>query len=129
MAYDWNQSIGVSGTEDTTFRVCIIEYDANFDKITSFNSSEHYVSATSTRDIVVSQFTSEKYGEAYMFVNFDRQTDVKSKVDVQFKDCGAVALYGGAGFDGTPEIVELDKDGKLTIELEYGEGVFAVPLA
>lgn len=128
LAYNWNQSIGVSGTEDTTFRVCSIECDANFEKV-NFTNAEKFVSATSTQDIVVSQFTSEKYGEAYMFVNFAENNGKTNTINAVFKDCGAVAIYGGEGYAGTPKIVKLDKNGNLAIELKYGEGVFVTPLA
>ena len=61
-----------------------------------------------------------------MFVNFaEKETNT---VNAIFKDCKAVALYGGDGFDGTPKIVELNDDGVLQIELVYGDGVFVVPL-
>ena len=33
LAYNWEQTIGKTGTKDQTFRVCSIEYDENFDKI------------------------------------------------------------------------------------------------
>ena len=78
--------------------------------------------------MVVSQFVSEKYGEAYMFVNFGRNDGRVNTVNAQFKNCGAVAIYGGAGYSGTPRIVKLDKEGKLTFDLNYGEGVFVTPL-
>ena len=33
------------------------------------------------------------------------------------------------GFDGTPKIAQLDENGKLNLELQYGEGVFVTPIA
>ena len=77
----------------------------------------------------MSQFTSEKYGEAYMFVNFAENNGKTNTINAVFKDCGAVAIYGGEGYTGTPKIVKLDKNGNLAIELKYGEGVFVTPLA
>lgn len=127
LAYDWQQSIGISGSEDETFRVSSIKYDENFEPL-KLENTEHYVNTTATQDLVVSRFASEKYGEAYMLVNFSELTDKINTVNVEFKDCTAVAIYGGVGFDGTPEVVTLDKGGKLTLELVYGEGVFVVPL-
>ncbi len=126
LSYDWDKSIGVSGSEDTAFRVATLEYDENFE-YEKFNDAKHYVSATATQDLIVSHFTSEEYGEAYMFVNFaDR--DSSNTVAVSLKDCTAVAIYGGVDYSGTPEIVTLDKEGNLTLELAYGEGVFVTPL-
>ena len=127
LAYDWNQSIGISGSVFRTYRVRSIEYDENDERI-KLKDAKHYVSAKSTEDLVVSHFTSQKYGEAYMFVNFSRDVGSKSKIDVQFKECSAVAVYGGAGYNGTPKIVELDSEGNFKMELAYGDGAFIVPL-
>ena len=128
LAYDWNESIGISGTVDQTFRVGSIEYDENLDRITNFKSGNHFVSAESSYDLVISQFTSETYGEAYMFVNFGRAESGNNTVKANFKDCSALALYGGADYNGTPTIITLDETGNATFELEYGEGVFVTPL-
>ncbi len=128
LAYDWQQAIAMSGTVDQTFRPATLEYDENFDRRTLENV-KHYVSAESTQDLIISQFSSEKYGEAYMFVNFGATGSENNIVNATFKDCGAIALYGGAGYTGTPEIVPLDENGNITIEFEYGEGAFVVPMA
>ncbi len=127
LAYDWEESIGISGTEEQTLRVYSIEYDENFDP-RSFKDAKNYVSAAGTHDLVVSQFKSEEYGEAYMFVNFSETVDENNTVKATFKDCGAVAIYGGEDCGDTPEIVNLDESGNLTFELAYGEGAFIVPL-
>lgn len=130
LAYKWDKTIGISGTEDTTYRACSLEYDENFEPV-SMGETKHYVSAKATQDLVVSRFTSEEYGEAYMLVNFSKSSGKdggKNIVDATFKDCGAIALYGGAGFDGKPEIITLDENGKCTLDLAYGEGKFIVPL-
>lgn len=130
LAYKWDKTIGISGTEDTTYRACSLEYDENLEPV-SMGETKHYVSAKASQDLVVSRFTSEEYGEAYMLVNFSKSSGKdggKNIVDATFKDCGAVALYGGAGFDGTPEIITLDENGKCTLDLVYGEGKFIVPL-
>ena len=126
LSYDWDKSIGVSGSVDTNFRVSALEYDENFE-FEEFNGAKHYVSATATQDLIISHFTSEEYSEAYMFVNFaDR--DNSNTVVAKFKDCSAVAIYGGVDYSGTPKIVNLDEQGNLTLELAYGEGVFVTPI-
>lgn len=127
LAYDWEQSIGISGTEDQTFRVCSIEYDTNFDR-RALENTKHYVSATATLDLVLSHFTSDEYGEGYMFVNFARAESNNNKITATFKDCSAVAIYGGKGYSGEPKVVELDEGGNVAINLEYGDGVFITPL-
>ncbi len=127
LAYDWDRSIGFSGTEEQTFRMSWIEYDENLEKAT-FNDAKHFENATSTQDLVVSRFVSEEYGESYMFVNFSETVDKNNAVKATLRDCGAVAIYGGEDYSGTPEIVNLDENGNFTLELAYGEGVFIVPL-
>ena len=127
LAYNWNQTIGISGIEDQTFRVSSLEFDLDFNPV-KLENVKHYISAQGTQDMVLSHFTSEEYGESYMFVNFGENNGKTNKVQAQFKACGAVAIYGGADYSGTPEIVTLDENGKINFELEYGEGVFVVPL-
>ena len=127
LSYDWDTTIGVTGLEEQTFRVSSIELDENFNPV-KLENCKNYVDATSTHDMIISRFTSKEYGEAYMFLNWADRND-KNTIKASFKDCKALAIYGGAGFSGTPEIVELDEEGNVTIELEYGEGVFVVPVA
>lgn len=126
LSYDWDTTIGISGSEDQTFRVCSIEFDDNFDVI-NLKNTENYVKAEGTQDLILSRFTSEQYGEAYMFLNW-AERGISNTVNATFKNCGAVAIYGGEGFDGTPKIVTLDKNGNITLKLEYGEGVFITPI-
>ena len=66
-----------------------------------------------------------------MFVNFaepSKETPEINKVEATFKDCRAVAVYGGEGYTGTPKIIELDDKGLLKLEFAYGEGAFIVPI-
>ena len=130
LAYDWQQSVGVSGTEKQTYRIGCIELDDNWERV-KFKDAKHYVEAIGTHDLVISRFASDKYGESYMFVNFaepSKETPEINKVEATFKDCRAVAVYGGEGYTGTPEIIELDDKGLLKLEFAYGEGAFIVPI-
>ncbi len=120
LSYDWDTSYGVLGEEVWDLRVGAQSMNEEI-----FNS-KHFVEAHATRDLLINRFTSDKYGEAYMLVNF--ADNVTNKAEVTFKECKAVAIYGEIGFDGTPRIVEL-KDGKLSIELEYGEAAFITPIS
>lgn len=130
LAYDWDTTIGVSGTEDQTFRISALEYDSNFD-IIRLKDCKNFVDAKATLDMVLSRYTSEKYGEAYMFLNWaDRDPEGEKNINVinaEFKDCNAVAVYGGADYNGTPKIIDLE-DGKVMFELAYGEGIFVTPI-
>ena len=128
LAYDWQQSIGISGIEKQTYRVSAIELDENWEKV-EMKDAKHYVEAFGTQDLVVSRFDSEEHGEAYMFVNFGDVPEDINKVEATFKDCKALAIYGGAGFTGEPKIVELDEKGSCVLEFAYGDGAFIVPLA
>jgi len=124
LAYDWDETIGILGTEDYIGRVATLVYDKDFN-VKSFKDSKHFVSATATQELLVSRFTNKEYGEGYMFVNFaDRKG---STVTAKFRDCKSVAIYNAAKGDA-PQIVKIDKNGQLTLELEYGEGVFIIPL-
>lgn len=127
LAYEWDKSIGFSGLEEYTQRVFVLEYDDNLERA-KFHDAKHFETAKPTHDLIVSRFTSEKYGESYLFVNY-AEKEKTNTVTATFKDCGAVAIYGGDGFTGTPKIVEVGKDGNLSLELKYGEGVFIVPMA
>ena len=126
LSYEWDKSIGISGSEEMAFRVTELEYDENFEKA-KFHDAKYFDSATATHDLIISRFTSDEYGESYMFVNFANREKTNT-VKATLKDCGAVAIYGGKGFTGTPKIIELADDGVLTLELQYGEGAFMVPL-
>ena len=126
LSYDWDKTIGISGSEEMSLRVSSLEYDENLEKA-KFHNAKYFENATSTHDLIVSRFISEEYGEAYMLVNFAEREN-SNTVTATFKDCDSIAVYGGKGFDGTPEIIKLDKDGNVTIELDYGEGVFVTPL-
>ena len=128
LAYDWEQAIGIEGTVDQTFRVNAIRYDENLIDVVNFENAKHYVDATATQDLVISQFKSETYGEAYMMVNFARAESDNNIISATFKDCRAVVVYGGENYNGTPKIINLKEDGKLNLELKYGEGVFITPI-
>lgn len=124
LAYDWDEStavnaVGFSDYKDVTYYM--------FKDEPAFVNSEHYNKAIASQNLVISRFTSEKYGEAFMLVNY-AERDQSNIATVTFKNCKKVAVYGGNGYNGTPKIVELDEENKYKTELQYGEGVFLVPL-
>lgn len=127
LAYDWAQTVGVTGVDDQTFRMSQIELDHTTWEPIRLKDCEIYEDATSTHDMLISRFTSKEYGEAYLFHNWAERGD-SNTITATFKNCKSVAIYGGVGFEGTPEIVELDENGKFELKLEYGEGVFVTPL-
>ena len=125
LSYDWDMAIGRSGYEKSHCFVKNIEYDQNFKQI-KFDNAKHFVEATASYDLLISRFTNKNHGEAYMFANVaDRHAN---NVNISLRNCTAVAIYGENGFNGTPETVKLE-NGKLNLNLEYGEGAFVVPVA
>ncbi len=119
LSYDWDAVKGIEGSKESAYRASGVAFN-------EFKNAKHFVKATATHDLIVSRFTSKTYGEAYMFVNFAERGG-NNKINVKFKDCRAVAVYGGKGYSGTPEIIELE-DGKFTRELPYGDGIFVTPI-
>ncbi len=123
LSYEWQEATAVAGLANV---VQVGEYYNMAEG--KFLDTKYYQNVQGTQNVVMSRFTSDKYGEAYMLVNFaEREFD--NTVDLEMKNCTKLALYGGVGFDGTPEIVELDSEGKCQLNLAYGEGVFIVPLS
>ncbi len=126
LAYDWDETIGSSGTVEQTLRVTDMEYDKDYN-IKKFKNAKHFSKVEGTQDVIVSRFESEQYGEGYMFVNFAARNN-SNTITASFKDCSAVDIYGSKGFDGTPKVVPLDENGNVTIQLNYGDGVFVTPI-
>ncbi len=123
LSYKWDSVIGsnpVGFSSNMDMSKLLLENE--------FKDTKHFEHVLSSTDLVISRFVSEKYGEAYMLVNYAQKDAKNNVVTVTFKDCSRLALYGGKGFDGTPKIVELDEEGKYRFEFEYGEGVFVVPM-
>lgn len=124
LAYDWNESLGIAGTGDFVGRVSNLVYDENFDT-KYFKDPKHYVAAVASEELIISHFTNERYGEAYMFVNFaDRKSN---SATATFRDCKAVAVYG-INCGGNGKIINLDANNQVKFELDYGDGVFVIPL-
>lgn len=124
LAYNWNESIGILGKGSYAGRVSNLAYDKDF-KLRNFENPKHYVSADADEELIVSHFTNEKYGEAYMFVNFaDRKSN---SVVATFRDCKAVAVYNSAK-SSEPQIVTLDPNGQVELDFNYGDGLFVIPL-
>lgn len=124
LAYDWDAVMGINP----------VGFSSNMDMSyllleKEFTGNKHIEKAISSTDLVISRFTSDKYGEAYMLVNYAQKDAADNVVTITFKDCEKIAIYGGKGFDGTPEIVELDEENKYRFEFEYGEGAFVVPMS
>ena len=126
LSYDWDETVGVSGSEETTYRVATLEMDENFNK-REFKKAKYLFSAQGSHDMIISRFESEQYGEGYMFVNFAARENANT-ITATFKECDAVAIYGGKGYTGVPKVIELDEIGNVAINLEYGDGVFIIPL-
>ncbi len=121
LAYEWDSIITRNpvGFSSNTDMMMMLDRE--------FENAMYFEKAISSTDLAISRFTSEQYGEAYMLVNY-AEKDKNNIATITFKDCSKIAVYGGKGFDGTPEIVELDEENKYRVDLAYGEGVFVVPM-
>ncbi len=122
LAYDWDSVIATNPVGFSSDMDIMAMLDREFE------NAKHFEKPISSADLAISRFTSEEYGEAYMLVNYALKGSDNNIVTAKFKDCTKLAVYGGNGFDGTPQIVELDEENKYRFELEYGEGVFVVPV-
>ena len=123
LSYKWDSVIGsnpVGFSSNMDMSHLLLENE--------FTDTKHFEHVLSSTDLVVSRFVSEKYGEAYMLVNYALKDVANNVVTMTFKDCSKVAVYGGKGFNGTPKIIELDEENKCRFEFEYGEGAFVVPM-
>lgn len=83
---------------------------------------------TADNETVAGVFEREDGEQAFMLVNYSETTkNITANVTVSLKDSEAVAVYGGIGFDGIPQIIYAE-NGKINISLLSGEGKFFVPL-
>ncbi len=121
LSYDWDSVIAINPVGFSS------NMDVSIMMRNEFENPTYYDSAIASADLVITRFVSEEYGEAYMLVNYALK-DKNNVATVTFKNCEKVAVYGGNGFDGTPQIVELDEENKYRVDLAYGEGVFVVPI-
>ncbi len=75
-------------------------------------------------DITMNEFTDGDGNKAFMLFNYEEPTENrKNKVEITFDKALGVQVYR----NGEPTNQVL-KDGKFTIELDSGEGVFVIPL-
>ncbi len=79
-------------------------------------------------EVVMGVFEDAQGEQGYMLVNYsDTSKKEQRKVTLTLKKSGAVAVYGGKGYTGTPTIVYADK-GAVTLDISEGNGMFVVPL-
>ena len=125
LSYDWADVTAVIANNFSA------NYDINsirMKDLVAFEDSEHYITAASTADLVISRFESDEYGEAFMLVNYSEDRENTNTATVTLKNCKKVAIYGGNNYNGTPKIVKLDDQGQFAVDLAYGEGVFVAPI-
>ena len=67
--------------------------------------------------------------EAYMLANYGYPDETQAiELTITLKGGAThLAVYGGDGYDGTPEVIAA-KDGKVTLNIAPGDGKFVVPL-
>lgn len=107
------------GTENETGKQKA--YEALSENITSH---ERIKSATAQQDTIIGTYKDGDGRDGFMIVNYSVPAyRLKDKVTVEFNDADAVIYYR----EGEYNLADLEK-GKFEIELDAGEGVFAIPV-
>ena len=125
LAYSWVECMGYTDTSDGNGSVALAMLRTNAD----FSDRRYVASLASDGDCLIGVFERES-DEAYMLVNYgDPEVTSEYVYCIELKN-GAlgVAVYGGDGNIGSPEIIRADDNGKCDIKIKAGEGKFVVPL-
>jgi hypothetical protein len=87
-------------------------------------SHERIKSFTSTEDVLMGAYKDGDGRDGFMICNYTVPAyRTKNTISVEFKDADAVIYYR----EGKYNLMEIE-DGKFEIELDAGEGVFAIPV-
>ena len=128
--FKWKETFGVkdgNGSFCYLFAAMKDVYDAAVDQIDGLKG------ITSTREILLGCFDDKDGNKGFMLTNATNPSEGKTaNVTLQFKKPTEKDKTGYSGVQiyekGVPRIIDLDAQGKVTVELEPGEGKFAIPL-
>lgn len=123
--FDWQGTALVKGSQ--SFANVLFMSVSEEDKVTAAGGVK---SVVSTRDALFGMFTDGNNNKGFMVTNATNPFDnLDNTVTVEFESkYKGVMIYGkDVCQSGEPEILPLKK-GKVTIELEPGEGKFLIPL-
>ncbi len=125
LAYDWVKCMGIASESDPNGSAAMTKLGSGADF-----SDRKFVDGVSTEGNCLIGVFDRTEDEGYMIINYGNpeQTEtydysVKLKGEAKY-----LAVYGGAGYDGTPQIMKANSDGVCTLTIKPGEGKFIVPL-
>ena len=115
LSYDWKGTLAIDGERNQT-------PNAPFAKTREFlgYEDEELGTVKAEKDLLVGCFAKGKKERAYILVSYG-ETTIKegNSVELTFKTAKKLAVRR----NGVKEIVEI-KDGKLSIEMKHGEGIY-----
>ena len=113
LSYNWSKTVAVAKDEETENQALLMLGDEDF-------SNTAIKRATSSEDAIIGCFNSE-YGEAFTVVNYNNPSvETNALVEIEFSKGKYAVVYG---INENPQIIEI-KDGKISLELLSGEGLF-----
>jgi len=116
---NWTGTMTVIGTENKTGKQKA--FDMLNEKIFEH---ERIKQVTTQQDTIIGTYKDKDGRDGFMMVNYTAPAyRLKDKVEIDFNDADAVIFYR----EGEYNLVELT-DGHFEIELDAGEGVFAIPV-
>ncbi len=96
-----------------------------FEKLTDdIDSTERIKKITATRDAIVGTYKDKDGRDGFTIVNYTVPAyRIKNTIDIEFREADALIYYR----HGEYNLAELT-NGKFSIELDAGEGIFAIPV-
>ena len=123
LSYKWQKTLGVnrSGTSSWT---TIFSSTINRQQSGTVSGTSGIKSVVPTREVLLGCFENAGGGKAFMLTNGSNPNDnYTSSVQIEFDGYTSVKVYT----KGVPSVMPLTS-GKITIDLESGEGKFLIPL-
>lgn len=97
--------------------------NVNFRMINTMEKHDRIKEFEGTEDIFMGVFKGPEQEDGFMIVNYtDPAYGLSNQVDIKFNDATYALVY----IDGQENIMKLSR-GKLSIELDSGEGIFVIP--
>ena len=125
LAYKWVKCMGYTDFSDGNGSVALGMLRENVD----FSDRKYVEGLQSDGDCLIGVFERPE-DEGYMLINYGNPEETEAYDYFVTLKNGAthLAVYGGEGYKGIPEIVKADKNGKCKLNVKAGEWKFIVPL-
>lgn len=125
LAYKWVKCMGYTDYSDGNGSVALGMLRENAD----FSDRKYVENLKSDGDCLIGIFERPE-DEGYMLINYGNPEETEAYDYFVTLKGGAthLAVYGGKGYSGVPEIVGADENGECKLNIEAGEGKFIVPL-